>query len=41
MTSIDPSGLALTESEILERAEYRDAVIDLLAVLAVSEITAF
>ncbi len=41
MTSIDPSGLASTESEILERAEYRDAVIDLLAVLAVSEITAF
>ncbi len=41
MTSIDPPGLASTDSEILERAEYRDAVIDLLAVLAVSEITAF
>lgn len=41
MTSINPSDVAATESEILEREGYRDAVVDLLAVLAVSEITAF
>ena len=41
MTSINPSNMEPTESEILEREGYRDAVVDLLAVLAVSEITAF
>jgi hypothetical protein len=41
MTSINPSNVEATESEILEREGYRDAVVDLLAVLAVSEITAF
>jgi tRNA-(MS[2]IO[6]A)-hydroxylase (MiaE)-like len=41
MTSIDPSEVESTESELLESEGYRDAVIDLLAVLAVSEITAF
>lgn len=41
MTSINPSDVAPEQSQTLEGSEYRDAVVDLLAILAVSEITAF
>jgi rubrerythrin len=47
MTSMSPDAESdlsqpiLSESEILANGGYRDAVIDLLAVLAVSEVTAF
>jgi ferritin-like protein len=38
---VTPSHADVSESDMLESAGYRDAVIDLLAVLAVSEMTAF